>query len=130
MPVISRIGSRSLKVRVTYTVIFLALILGSATMVYPLLLMLTGSVKSDTDIGFLGPYPRFWFDDGVLFQKYVESKYNMQIQIAETSWGRQIGSWQNIESPTPQDGEILEDFLAWREQCPWWWLGHWPSGPL
>lgn len=124
MPVISRIGSRSLKVRVTYTVIFLALILGSATMVYPLLLMLTGSVKSDTDIGFLGPYPRFWFDDGVLFQKYVESKYNMHIQIAETSWGRRIGSWQNIESPTPQDGEILQDFLAWREQCPWWWLGH------
>ena len=48
MPVISRIGARSFKVRFVYRVIFFILVLGSVTMIYPLLLMLAGSVKSDT----------------------------------------------------------------------------------
>jgi ABC-type glycerol-3-phosphate transport system permease component len=124
MPVISRIGARSLKVRFVYTTIFVVLVVGAVSMVYPLLLMLSGSVKSDTDIDVIGPYPRYWFDDHVLFQKYVESKYNMAVRQTEDAWCRQIGSWRQIEPPAEVDAALLDDFLAWRAQCSWWWLGH------
>ena len=49
MPIISKVGTRSLKVRLAYGAIFLVLILGAVTMVYPFLLMLSGSVKSEAD---------------------------------------------------------------------------------
>ncbi|MCK4783423.1 MAG: carbohydrate ABC transporter permease [Desulfobacteraceae bacterium] len=128
MPVISKIGAKSRKVRLIYGLMFLVLVVGAITMVYPLLLMLAGSVKSDTDISYMRPYPRFWFDDLVLFQKYVESKYNMLPQNVEQAWWRRIDNWQTIRPPTPARSEYLEDFLAWRDKCKWWWLGHSTAG--
>ncbi len=130
MPVISRIGARSFKVRFVYGVIFFILVLGSVTMIYPLLLMLAGSVKSDTDINYIGPYPRFWFEDDVLFQKYIESKYNGLVSRAEADLGERVGSWLQIRPPVHKKQEYLEDFFAWRGQCPWWWLGHLFSNKL
>ena len=124
MPLISKIGARSFKVRLVYGAIFFVLVVGAVTMVYPLLLMLCGSVKSETDINYLGPYPRFWFEDEMLFQKYVESKYNGVVPYAEADLWQTIGSWRQITPPLGDDSEHLADFLAWRGQCPWWWLGH------
>ncbi len=124
MPIISKIGAKSLKVRLIYGFMFLLLVLGAITMVYPLTLMLAGSVKSDADINYIKPYPQFWFDDLVLFQKYVESKHNMLSIQAEQSWWQRIDDWQSIRPPTPLRTEYLEDFLAWRDKCRWWWLGH------
>ena len=69
MPIISKIGARNWKVRVVYATIFGVLIAGAVTMIYPLLLMLAGSVKSQTDFYHIAPLPRFWNSDRVLFQK-------------------------------------------------------------
>jgi ABC-type glycerol-3-phosphate transport system permease component len=128
MPIISRIGARSWKTRLVYGTIYALLIVGSVTMIYPFLLMLSGSTKSEADSVYITPYPRFWFDDRVVFQKYVESKYNVQITEAEAAWGRRIGSWRN---PTaPPDSPYLDEFLAWRGTCPWWRLGHTTGGRM
>ena len=124
MPVISKIGSRSLKIRLVYGVIFLVLILGAVTMIYPLTLMLSGSVKSEADSISITPYPKYWFDDLELFRKYVESKHNADFNFAIDTWGREIRSWRKLEKPTEQQSQYLEDFLAWRDECRWWWLGH------
>ena len=128
MPIISRVGSRSPKVRIVYGVIYTLLITGSLTMVYPFMLMVSGSMKSEADSVYITPLPRFWFDDLVLFQKYVESKHNVKISDAEAAWGRRIGSWRSIAPP--QQSEYLGDFLEWRSRCPWWRLGHTEGGKL
>ena len=124
MPIISRIGAKSLKVRMVYGTIFVVLMLGGVSMVYPFMLMLSGSTKSEADIVHITPYPQFWFDDVKLFQKYVESKHYVNLVSAERAWGRTIRSWRKIEPPEPS--EYLEAFLAWRETdgCRWWRLGH------
>ena len=124
MPIISKIGARSLKVRLIFGTMFAVLILGAITMVYPALLMLVGTTKSEADIGRIDVYPRFWLDDTILFQKYVESKYLVDLEYAETAWCEMIGSWKKIQPPAESD--YLKDFLAWRQtdQCLWWWLGH------
>ncbi|NIA08013.1 MAG: hypothetical protein GWP14_10355 [Actinobacteria bacterium] len=77
MPVISKIGTRSPKVRMVYGLIYGVLIAGALGMIYPFLLMLSGSVKSEADMLDITPYPRYWFDDTALFRKYVESKHNV-----------------------------------------------------
>jgi ABC-type glycerol-3-phosphate transport system permease component len=128
MPIISRVGSRSSKVRVVYGAIYTLLIAGAVTMIYPFMLMVSGSMKSEADSVYVTPLPRFWFDDLVLFQKYVESKHNVKISNAEAAWGRRVGSWRSI-TPPPKS-EYLDDFLEWRSQCPWWWLGHTEGGKL
>lgn len=128
MPIISRVGSRSRNVRIIYGTIYALLIVGAISMIYPFMLMVSGSMKSEADSVYVTPLPRFWFDDLVLFQKYVESKHNVKIGDAEIAWGRRVGSWRNITAPA--DSPYLADFLAWRAQCPWWSLGHTGGGKL
>jgi ABC-type glycerol-3-phosphate transport system permease component len=90
--------------------------------------MLTGSVKSEADSVYVTPYPRFWFDDEVLFQKHCESKYNVWLGELESAWGERVGSWRNIHAPAK--AEYVEEFRAWRGECPWWYLGHSGGGRL
>ena len=124
MPIISKIGSRSPKVLLIYGAIFLVLSIGTVTMLYPLMLMLSGSVKSQADIMKFTPWPRYWFDELSLFQKYAESKYNAKLPDMEKTWHRTIRNYDKIDLPQPCDAEILDNFLRWREECSWWTLGH------
>ena len=130
MPIISEIGTRSLKTRVVYGTVFLLLGIGALSMLYPLSLLVSGSLKSDTDFFYVTPYPRFWFNDTILFQKYCEAKYNVKITLCEQSWRRKILSLRLLEPPSsvPQAEQDLNDFLAWRAQLTdnyqWYALGH------
>ena len=114
MPIVSQVGGRSLKVRLMYASIFLVLIVGAVTMVYPFLLMLAGSVKSEADAVRITPYPEFWFDDLVLFQKYAESKYNVSLDTCKACWSQPVANWRRIAKPDPVPEARLDDFAAWR----------------
>lgn len=159
MPIISRIGAKSLKVRAVYGFIFLVLTLGAMTMIYPFLLMLSGSFNSEADATYITPYPRFLFEDDILFHKYIESKYNSSYEQAESAWGDKIIAWRNIHFFSTEDGTLLKigakrdsskpigvanhndpllkDYLEWREiflkdpaNRPYWHLGHVNVGRL
>ena len=130
MPLISKIGARSAKVRFVYAVIFCVLIGGAVTMVYPFVLMLSGSVKSDTDFFWVTPYPRYFFNDDILYMKYVESKYGAVIYAEPNRW-ESIGSWRTIRPPQKLAQQVLDDFVAFRggrgaHELPasWYMLGH------
>jgi ABC-type glycerol-3-phosphate transport system permease component len=114
MPIISEIGKRSAKVRLLYAFIYLVLLVGSVTMIYPLLLMLSGSVKSEADSWSIKPYPEFWFDDLILYQKYAESKYNVLSLDAQQAWCKPVLSWRSIMRPEKIDPELIRDFCSWR----------------
>ena len=130
MPIISKVGTRSLKVRLVYGIMFGLLILGAITMIYPMLLMISGSMKSETDVAYISPVPRYLWDDEILWRKYVESKYNNNIQHAEINLHRRVGSWRKIPSPqlTQPDLQLVEEFRAFRKERRWprhWYgLGH------
>ena len=49
MPIIGKVERKNWKVRLLNVMLHVILLIGAATMVYPLLLMLSGSVKSDVD---------------------------------------------------------------------------------
>lgn len=124
MPIISKIGARSIHVRLVYLTIYILLFVGAATMFYPFMLMLSGSFKSQTDILEITPWPRFWFDDDILFQKYAESKYNVDITVLEASWQQYASNWYKLQPPQEIDQALLNDYLEWRPTCRWWILGH------
>jgi len=132
MPIISKIGTRSTKVRVLYALIYGMLILGGITMIYPFTLMLAGSLKSEADQREISMYPKFWADDLILFRKYAESKHNVLPRHLGVAWGRSILSFSDIEDVKIRDPEVLDAYLVWREteHNQWWRLGHTTGGRL
>jgi multiple sugar transport system permease protein len=124
MPIISKIGARSWRVRAVYTSIFLVLIIGAITMIYPFLLMVSGSFKSEADLVYMSIYPKFWTDDEILFHKYAESKYNVALEAIEGSWYKPLSTYSAITLPTEEDKKHLEAYLEWRPRCRWYSLGH------
>lgn len=75
MPVISKVGRTSWGVRFTLALMYTLLLLGSVTMVGPFLLMLAGSISSEADISDYRIVPRFLYDDGALFARFLNEKY-------------------------------------------------------
>ena len=61
--------------------LYLLLIIGAFSMIYPFLLMLSGSVKSRIDANDMDVIPRYLYDDNMLYRKYNESKYNENMQL-------------------------------------------------
>ena len=113
MPIISSIGSRTLKVRLTYGIMYAVLSVGALTMIYPLLLMLAGSIKSEVDFSRLSPWPEYLWNDDVLWAKYVQSKYGKMADVER--WQRvQYGSWQLVTPPPMKDVEIAQQFRKFR----------------
>jgi multiple sugar transport system permease protein len=132
MPLISKVGKRSWQVRLIYTLMFIVLAIGAASMIYPLLIMATGSIQSDSDSAIVSPYPRFWFDDVVLFRKFAESKYNGTGGTTAT-WGMPVHTWEGVQAPpplTPERRELLDHYLEWRKEYPIWDLGFVRNGKM
>ena len=68
MPVILPSEKRQHRSRLVYFVLYASLAMGSLTMVYPFLLMASGSLKSRVDVQDLDLVPRFIHDDTLLFR--------------------------------------------------------------
>ncbi len=78
MPLISRVERRTAKARVIYLALYSLLSLGSLTMIYPLMIMLAGSVSSEVDYERYHTLPRYLWDDDLLWQKYLGLKYDRE----------------------------------------------------
>ncbi|MBO5802758.1 MAG: hypothetical protein J6R64_03345, partial [Lentisphaeria bacterium] len=131
MAIIGKIERKSWKVILLSVVIHLILILGAATMVYPLLLMLSGSVKSSVDFKNFTLFPEYLLteSDGqeLLFKKYLATKYNNQVL-------RMAGDFKDPEitfdTVTPPDRKNqvrrtadYQDFLAeCKKELPHYWF--------
>ena len=99
MPIISRIGRRSFRVRGLYACILLVLTLGSASIIYPLLLMLAGSVRGEGDAYGMEVIPEFLYDDDALYARYVEAKYNTWMEHARAAHRVDVFSWDQFTPP-------------------------------
>ncbi len=134
MPVISKIGRRSRKVRCIIFAIYAVLIVGGASMIYPMMLMVSGSVKSSTDYANNNVLPRYLHDDAVLWAKYLESKYG-SIPEAEKALHAPVDSWRRVKLPSTDKlaGGTIEQYRAFREHTDWpdhWYrMGHMGLGP-
>ena len=75
MPIIPLIGRRSWKMRTLIIIVYAVLIGGSATTVYPFLIMLGSSVTSLADFQQYRVVPRYIYNDKALMVKYLDDKY-------------------------------------------------------
>lgn len=114
MPILSAIGRRHWKVRLLLGGIYLVLMAGALSMVYPFLLMIAGSTKSAVDVAENRLVPRFLVDDHALYRKYVESLFNEQLSLMQAVYDRDAASFGTLAAPVSAPDAMLDawaDFL-------------------
>ncbi len=101
MPIISKGGRKSLKIRLIFLGIYAILIGGTITMVYPFMLMLSSSVTSPFDFDDLKTIPKYLTSDDALIKKYLYAKYGREyfrqlsvIYHRDADWS----TWGNVRS--------------------------------
>ncbi|MFU8780402.1 MAG: ABC transporter permease subunit [Kiritimatiellia bacterium] len=109
MAILSAIGRKSLKMRVLLSGIYVVLLIGAATMVYPFLLMLAGTSKSGVDAADTAIVPAFLFDDLALYRKDVEGFFNESLRQAQNAFGILDPSFRHVTPPVlPNAGLVAE----------------------
>lgn len=112
MPIISQIGRKDPKARMLIAFIYVALTVGAATMIYPFLLMISGSFKSGVDRQQWDVLPRYLYDDATLFRKFVQTKYNDSLPAANSTYKTRYFSFEKVEPPAAFHEQAVAD---WKE---------------
>ena len=124
MPVILPSEKGQLRSRLVYFVLYASLALGSLTMVYPFLLMASGSFKSRVDVQELDLVPRFIHDDTMLFRKYVEAKYSERIEEYRSATGDEARNFRVVTLPDPNPALVADwtEFVSSAKMPTSWFL--------
>ena len=112
MPIILKSEKRQPRTRIVHIALYTMLALGAVTMVYPFLLMASGSFKSKVDVQDLNIIPKYLYKDDILFKKYVEAKYNESIAEYHAATGDIAQNFRLVKMPDKVNAVILSD---WRD---------------
>ncbi len=99
MALIPVVGRRTASMRLLLASLYLALSLGAVTMVYPFLVMLSQSVKSQYDMTTYDVWPRYFASTPALFGKYAEDKYRADITAINDAYGTHFIKLQDAAPP-------------------------------
>jgi multiple sugar transport system permease protein len=111
MPILSQIGRRHWKTRLLVAVMYVLLMAGAVTMVYPFLLMLAGSTKSSVDAADQRVVPAFLRDDAALYRKHIEGLFNESLSQMRWAYDSDAATFQKVEPPGGPSGLVHD----WRE---------------
>ncbi len=117
MPLISTIGRKSLRVRLLIGGIYLLLILGSVTMIYPFMLMIAGSTKSSVDINELRVVPGFLTSDDLLYRKYIESLFNEKLDLYKLTYNLDDNSFEAARRPDAINDKLVDSWESFLKQA-------------
>jgi multiple sugar transport system permease protein len=115
MAIISKIGRKSFKVRALYFGMYAFLMVGAASMVYPFMLMISGSTKGAVDTKYFDVVPQFLKDDAWLYRKHVESLFSERMSNRNIAYGDDGTAFETIVPPADGSAERVaqwEQFLA------------------
>ncbi|OQA78614.1 MAG: Lactose transport system permease protein LacG [Lentisphaerae bacterium ADurb.Bin242] len=127
MPIIGNVERKHWKTRLLSLSIHGILLLGAVTMVYPLLLMISGSIKSDVDFFKFSILPEYIYDMELLYKKYLFTKHNNNSNLIFHSFRIPSGAILNIPVPENPNRERYRDYQAFlaelKKRTPHYWRG-------
>ena len=97
MSIISEIGRKSFKVRIFIYTIYIMLMIGSVSMIYPFAIMIAGTSKSGIDRRETNIIPSFLKDDISFYRKGVESFLNESQHDMRSTYDLNNTRFMNIE---------------------------------
>lgn len=99
MPIISKIGKRSVKTTLLITAMYAILLAGSVTMVYPFLLLVSGSTKSAVDTPDSYVIPPFLYNETQLYRKHMEGFFNETTEVVRSCYQIELPAFRMLEMP-------------------------------
>ena len=75
MGLLPRVGRTRPKLALGITLIYVVLIVGGVSMVYPYLVTITSAMTDELDYEQFNPYPKYWFDRSQRYLKFLAEKY-------------------------------------------------------
>lgn len=123
MPLILDVERTSRKSIILYVFLYLFLTLGALTMVYPFLLMISGSFSSKVDTNEFSLMPSFILNEESLHQKYIESKYNENLQNYVCTTHADVLNFSAVKPPSNFAPALLDDWKSFHanETLPTGW---------
>lgn len=125
MPIIGNVEKKSIKVKILNLSIHLLLFIGGVTMIYPLLIMISGSLKSDVDFSDFTIAPEYVYNDTLLFQKHLLTKYNNKNTQIFWDLREPLSAMDNIPAPENVSRARYNDYLEFlakiRKEKPHYW---------
>jgi len=118
MPIISTIGRKHWKVRALFAGMYLLLVIGAASMVYPFMLMIAGSTKSAVDIKYFEAIPRFLYDDTWLYRKHIEGVFNESLLDDNVVYDRDDSAFETVVPPATVNQKLLDEWRAFLLDTP------------
>lgn len=117
MAMISRVGRRHFRVRLTLGAILLLLILGSLTMLYPFGLMLAGSAKSNADINDSVLIPAFLTNEQALWRKHVEAMFGESPQLMRATYNTTAAGFDRLDAPPEPNVKFAQAWVSFLESA-------------
>jgi multiple sugar transport system permease protein len=99
------------KTRALIAGMYAVVITGALTMVYPFLLMLSGSLKDRLDFERFEVVPSYFTDDALLYRKFLRARYNANIWRWQMAARSDIESFADIPYPSPRDDLFALEFV-------------------
>jgi len=118
MPLISNVGRKAWSVRGLVAALYAVLVIGALTMVYPFLIMTSGSLKTNVDKNDFDVFPAFIHDDTVLYRKHIECKYNNRPAGYNSANRVKAYEFRTIEPPDRIVARRVADWRAFEAQRP------------
>jgi ABC-type glycerol-3-phosphate transport system permease component len=110
MGIIGKVGRKSFKVKALNTSIHFVLFIGGITMIYPFLIMMSASFKSRVDSNRLDLIPKYFYNEEVLFRKYVEARFNEEAAVFSAQYKQKYYAVDYLEMPREVTGEFIADW--------------------
>lgn len=117
MPIISKVESKTWKGRAVYAAIFTVLTIGGLTMIYPFLIMISGSLRSAVDEPDLDLIPSYLVREPMLYAKFLEAKYNQNVTLLEATRDKRYFSFRDAQ----QDIEQMQINQTWVNDMQEFW---------
>jgi ABC-type glycerol-3-phosphate transport system permease component len=112
---IAQVGRRSWRVRGGILCLYLILIAGAVTTVYPFLLMVSTAAKSQADFTDYRLAPRYLTSNAALFLKYAEDRYANNLDDLNAAHNTAYATLADVRPPKDAGGRALaadwEDFV-------------------
>jgi ABC-type glycerol-3-phosphate transport system permease component len=129
MPLLSPIGRRHPRTRILIAGLYLLLLGGALTMLYPFGVLIAGSTGSAVDTPARGLIPEFLIDDAALYRKHMEALFNEQLDALRMTYDLDVPSFAAVEPPPAGGAAGLVDawaaFLGEADPVAGaWMLGH------
>ena len=112
MSVLTKVEAKSFKGILFRTFVFITLVIGGTTMIYPFLLMFAGSTRSEMDGSDMGIVPEYFVNENTLVRKFLETKYNYDVTMMNRLRGYQDYSFELAVLPDDINEQRIADFRA------------------